>query len=943
MILFLIRTIFAQDIIQKGEVYYLSNTLVVKYKNGYTPLTNTQLLQKKSFSTFTVLESKQLFPEESLLRKGNSALGNIYIIKYSSNEDPLELSKKISKSKEIEYAEPKYVHRVTVVPNDSLFLNGQQINLSRIKAVEAWDITKGDSSVLIAIIDTGVEYDHPDLKANILRDKNGKVVGYDFGGLNGTPDDDPNEDKEPSGKLAYHGTHVAGIAAAVTDNKIGIASIGYNCTILPVKTSRSDKRDANGYPYVYYGFEGIKYAADKGAKIINCSWGSSSYSRYEQEIIDYATSKGSLVIGSAGNKNTNAPFFPANYKGVLSVVWGLNSDIRFSDATYGTNTDILAPGLSILSTYPTFTNLPYRQLSGSSMSAPLVAGIAGLVAAKFPNYSPLQIGEQVRVTTDEIYSNGVNPDSIKYLIGKGRANAFRAVTEINAVSVRATNIKLTELSGSNFNGLYEAGESVAVSVSLTNFLANSSGIQISAECKDAAISLTQTPATIISMQTMQTLESAFNFTFKVEQTAPYNHEVNILLKFTGVNYNDYQWISVRVNPTYDTHNANKIVMSVTSKGALGFNDYPINTEGQGFRYDNGDNLLFEGAFMYGTSETTVMDAARTVGEQSKDFKMLEPIVMKTNLVGYQRTTSKFNDSGAGNNALGIETGLVTHAFADSANSDYLILENYLTNKTEKEISNLFVGYFLDWDMKADDPVRDSTAYDLKDNFAYAFYKDRNILNTYTGFAATLGVGPVSGYYPVNNAATDGDVRLFDADEFSDREKWIMLSSGIVNKDVGYADVSYVLSCGPYKIAPKGILRIAYTIAAGNNFEDLRKAIVRSRSQYRSMIGSVNEEIQVPTEFALYQNYPNPFNPTTVISYKLQAASHVTLKVYDVLGREVATLVDEYKQAGNHSTLFLPRLAQGKAGVLSSSLASGVYFYKIFADGFTETKKMVLLK
>jgi len=932
LVLFIFSTVFAQEIIQKGDVYYLSNTLIVKYKNGTSPLTSTQSLQKKSFTPFTVIEAKQLFPEESVLRKGSGTLGNIYLIKYSSSEDPLELSKKFSKNKDVEYAEPKYVHRVTVVPNDSIFLNGQQINLSRIKAVEAWDITKGDSAVLIAIIDTGVDYNHPDLKANILKDKTGKVIGYDFGGLNGTPDDDPNEDKDTMGRLAYHGTHVAGIAAAVTDNKIGIASIGYNCSILPVKTSRSDRRDANGYPYVYYGFEGIKYAADKGAKVINCSWGSSSFSRYEQEVIDYATSKGSLVVGSAGNENTKVPFFPASYKGVLSIVWGLNNDARYVGATYGINTDVLAPGLSIIATYPTLTNTPYRQLSGSSMSAPLVAGIAGLVASKFPNYSALQIGEQIRVTADDIYINNINPDSIKYLAGKGRANAYRAVTEINSVSVRATNIKLTELSGSNFNGLYETGETIGVSVSLTNYLAAASGIQVSAESKDAAISITQTPATVASIQTMQTIENAFNFSFKVSQTAPYNHEVNILLKFSGVNYADYQWMSVRVNPTYDTHNANKIVMSITSKGALGFNDYPTNTDGQGFRYDNGDNLMFEGAFMYGTSDVTIMDAARNVAEQSKDFKMITPIKLNTTQKGDQVTETIFNDSGAGNNALGVETKLTSYAYSSIPNDKYIIIVNELKNKSGKEISNLYTGYFFDWDMPADDPVKDSTAFDTSENFGYVFYKDKNVLGTYTG--AALISADNYGYYPINNAATSGDVRLFDANEFSDIEKWITLSKGIVKQDVGYVDASFVVSGGPYKIAADQTLKVAFAVAAGDNLADLRNVIKQSRTQYRSVVSVEKQDYTVPTEFALQQNYPNPFNPETTISYQLAKAEQVTLKIYDVLGREVAMLINEYQQAGRYNSQF---------SILNSQLTSGVYLYRLVAGGFVQTKKMILLK
>ena len=934
LLLFILSLNFAaaQEIIQKRDTYYLSNTLIVKFKEGASPQTSAQSLQKKGFAPFTVTEATKLFPEESVLKKGTNTLGNIYLLKYSSTEDPVELAKKFSKNKDVEYAEPKYVHRVTVVPNDSIFLTGQQINLSRVSATQAWDVTKGDSSVLIAIVDTGVDWAHPDLAANILRDNTGKVIGKDFGGLNGTPDDDPSEDKSPTGQLAYHGTHVAGIAAAVSDNKIGIASIGYNCTILPVKTSRSDRRDANGYPFVYYGFEGIKYAADKGAKVINCSWGSSSFSNYEQEVVDYAVLKGSLIVASAGNENTNAPFYPASYKGVLSVVWGEIDDKRYLGATYGINTDVLSPGTFILSTYPIYTNTLYRQLSGSSMAAPLVTGIAGLVASKFPNYSALQIGEQVRVTTDDIYSNGVNPDSIKYLAGKGRANAYRAVSEKNAISVRATDIKFTEMSGSNFNGLYETGESVNVSISLTNYLAQASNIQITNECSDPAILLLQTSTNIPSLQTMQTVDNAASFSFKVAPTAPYNHTVNILLKFSSGSYNDYQWINVRVNPTYDTHNANKIVMSVTSKGSLGYNDYPTNTDGQGFRYDNGDNLMFEGAFMYGTSETSVMDAARGIQVQSKDFQMVTPIKLTTAQNGDQSSTATFNDSGAGNSALGIETKQTGYAFTASPNDKYVLVINELYNKTQNEINNLYVGYFFDWDMPADDPVKDSTAFDAEENFGYAFYKDKDVLGTYTG--AALISAQNFGYYPINNAATSGDVKLFDADEFSEKEKWTSLSSGIVKQNIGYVDASFVVSGGPYKLSANQNLKVAYVIAAADNLAELRSVIKQSRIKYKTIVSVEKNEENIPAEFELLQNYPNPFNPETTISYKVQAASQVSLKVFDVLGREVATLVDEYKQAGTYNCQL--RIENGE-------LPSGVYLYRLTAGSFVQTKKMLVLK
>jgi len=261
--------IYPQEIIQKGNKIYLSNMLVIKLKQAVTEsVVNTKIFRELKAKRF-----ERVFEEEhGVLFKGESPLQNIYVLDYSSNEDPAIAAKKVKQINNIEWAEPKYVRQAVYEPNDPKFLSDKadtnlQTNLKRIFAEEAWDITKGDSNIIIGIVDTGVDWNHPDLSANILEDNTGYVIGHDFGGLDGTADNDPSEDQAQN-SFGYHGTHVAGIAAAATDNNIGIASIGFNSTILPVKVSRSDQRDISGTPYIVYGFEGIKYAADNGAKII---------------------------------------------------------------------------------------------------------------------------------------------------------------------------------------------------------------------------------------------------------------------------------------------------------------------------------------------------------------------------------------------------------------------------------------------------------------------------------------------------------------------------------------------------------------------------------------------------------------------------------------------------------------------------------------------------
>lgn len=923
--------LFSQQVIKRGNIYYLSNTLIIKYKNGISPSVNSiNALFKKESST-NVANFKQLYPDGTLL-KGEKILSNIYLVNYDSQDDPVTVARKISKAYEIEYAEPRYIHTLTDSPNDSLMVF--QTNLAKISASKAWDITKGSASIIIGIVDTGVDWKHPDLAAHIVK-------GIDLGGLNGTPDDDPSEDAAPANfKIwqPYHGTHVAGIASAVTNNRTGVASIGYNCSLMPVKVSRSDVRDSDrGTPLVYYGFDGIKYAADHGAKIISCSWGGYAYSRYEQDVIDYVTAKGSLVVAAQGNDGKKTSFYPADYKNVLSVGWCDSDDKKNISANYGNDVDVMAPGTFILSTWPkeaNNNNNDYNIISGSSMATPLVSGLAGLVAARFPNYTPRQIAEQIRVTADDIYSIN-NTTDLNYQLGKGRINAYRAVTETNSISVRATDVNFN-----NSSGIYLTGDEITATLTLTNYLKPVNGLNISVNSSDSFIQLTQTSLNNISLDSNQSSSNKAFFKFKIMPGAPLDYDVNFLLKYSAGTYSDFQWVSLRINPTYANHNSNKITMSVTSKGTLGFTDFPANIYGNGFHFSGGDNLLFEGALMYGVSPTALMDGARETTEQSKDFVMISPIKIVTDQSGNQVGTTIFNDSGAGTSSMGIEVNQKSYSFANSPDDKYIIIVDELKNKTAKDINNLYAGYYFDWDMPANDSGKDSTAYDTTENFGYAFYQNRTVLNT------IVGAGVISsknyGYYPINNAATYGDVRLFDSNGYSDAEKWITISSGIIKTDVGYVDISFVVSDGPINIPAGKSAKFAIAIAASDKLSDLRNIFKQSRIKYQNELATdINQEKNIPAKYFLSQNYPNPFNPSTLISYQLSANSHVTLKVYDLLGREVATLVDEFKQAGYYNSQFSTfNLPAGRQGY---QLPSGIYFYRLTAGNFSETKKMMLVK
>ena len=332
-----------------------------------------------------------------------------------------------------------------------------------------------------------------------------------------------------------------------------------------------------------------------------------------QETINYAISKGALVVCAAGNDNSSELFYPADFDGVLCVAATGSNDVKASFSNYGENIGVCAPGSSIYSTWQPDT---YATLTGTSMASPLAAGVAALVTGKFPQYTPEQVREQLRVNCDDISS--MNPSYIN-LLGAGRVNAFKSVSDINSESVRAIQVTFSDdAPGGNNNGVLEPGETITIHIQFKNYLSPASALAVSLESKNSYSTVVNGVFNEGAVGTLQTFDnSSSSFTFTLSQSMPNNTPLDFLLHFSDGSYSDIQWISAIGNPNYATQVGNDISLTITSTGNLGFNDYPNNLQGSGFHYSGGPNYMFEGSLMLANSSYRVVDQVRILQKRKK--------------------------------------------------------------------------------------------------------------------------------------------------------------------------------------------------------------------------------------------------------------------------------------------------------------------------------------
>lgn len=334
--------------------------------------------------------------------------------------------KTLSREPFVEKAEIIPPRRFYYDPNDLLPASGNpnQYYHHLCRLPEAWEISQGDSTVIIAVTDNGFHLQHPDLWQqwavndgeipNDGLDNDGNGYTDDYLGWNAVDNNGFVSADVPS---LTHATAVSGVAGARTHNGLGIAGAGFRCRLLPIKIS-----DSTNVPMA--GYAGIIFSADRGVHVINCSWGGLIPSFGEEMLIDYALSAGCVVVAAAGNDNDTLPTYPAAYPGVVAVAATTSQDIRYSISNFGSWVSLCAPGLGIYTTdYNAASGqFAYGYRNGTSLAAPLAAGVAGLMKALHPPASPALVKQCLMDGADPIDHLPANAPYAG-LLGAGRLNA----------------------------------------------------------------------------------------------------------------------------------------------------------------------------------------------------------------------------------------------------------------------------------------------------------------------------------------------------------------------------------------------------------------------------------------------------------------------------------------------------------------------------------------
>jgi len=875
----------------------LPNSVIFKVNEAFREKCLTTNIEIQTFNTVLtsvgVVKLEKIFPNKQKERKeGNIDLSLIYELEYSNSYAVEEVIRMIKKLRITEYVEPHFIPQLTYTPSDTIFPSQYHLNL--IRADDAWDITKGDTNIVIGITDTGWEPNHPDFSANVQINYNDPINGIDDD-ADGYIDnymgwDLGSNDNDALWESAFHGVSVTGLAAAATDNVTGVAGVGFNTRFLPVKIS-------NATGVLTQAYQGIVYAADHDCFIINCSWGGFSFSQFNQDVVDYATiNKGCLVVGAVGNNDLEVIFYPAGYKGVLSVSNSNQSDLKSASSNYGYYVDVSAPGEDM---WTTFSNGGFHTNGGTSMAAPVVSGGVALLKAQFPTYNNYQIAALLQATADNLNAN--NPTYVDK-IGSGRINLFNGVTATNAQFLEITNHTTTDNNNDNF----VFGDTLFIEAFFKNYLDPISATTVTITSTSPYVDIVDG---VTSFPALGTLASTSNNTdkFKVQvlSGAPLNEEVIFKAVVTNGTYINNEYFTVTLNPDYINLAENLVSTTITSNGRIGYTDVS-NALGLGFEYD-GNQLLYEGGLMIGYSSDRVADGMRGVVGQDVDFGSQQNVGFNPPYTSALDLYNVLYDKPSVLSPANVWVEQFSYAY--SPNDRYVIIVYKIDNISATPIPNIHAGIFADWDI--DVSGSNKSGYDATRKMGYVHSLGNDTI--YAGIKL-LSTGGFNNYAMDLDGSGGVDP---NGGGFTTSEKYTTLTTArnTAGGSLG-TDVAHVVSSGGFNLNGGDRVVVAFAIIAGDSLLDIQNSADAAQIRYDTDALSIEEN----DSFNSVTIYPNPTTGKIQINTNDEIQRVV---VRNILGETVKTISSK--------------------NLNISDQPNGVYFIEVVTETGRFSEKLMLVK
>jgi len=549
------------------------------------------------------------------------------------------------------------------------------------------------------------------------------------------------------------------------------------------------------------------------------------------------------------------------------------------------------------------------------MASPVIAGVVALTVLQHPNFSSEQITEHIKSTSDDIKAS--NDNSFDYLLGSGRVNLFRAITEKNVKAVIPFNVKFANMNGES---LFYNNDTVIVNFSLKNILDSLSKVSVHLSSYSKIFKPTILKDSVfLGAMIQDEIKESIQFQFVIPSNAQNDEEFSMLctIKDDDSKVKDFI-ITLFLNPTYRTISDNNIAVTVNSIGNFGYNDYSSNVQGDGFTFKNSSNLLFESSLMIGTSINQLSNVARGFIQESADkgFEIDKIIsINKSENSTLQNVTVAHAEYSDRSNLtkVGVEVSQKVYQSSNTNDSNFILSVFTFKNNSPIRIDNFHAGLFFDWDIG---PGGTPNIASFNSNKGTGILKHFKIDSLPKVGVRLLSPYKLHYFAIDNNGSTPQNPGIYDG--FSTSEKWRMISSGIERTVSNPTDASFVISAGPITIPANGSVEVAYSLAAGATEIELEKSLDSAVDFAKSKGVTTGEYVVPSTSTVVFLLYPNPTDKTvgSILEYELDRYSFVHIDLIDNLGRIIIRIEETEKTSGKYSTV-----------INTNGLATGTYYVR----------------